>query len=55
MWSGVEPEEGRYNYTYINIMKNIVEILQSNKIFVLLDMDQDVLSSRPGAYDGIPT
>ena len=55
MWAGVEPESGRYNYTYINIMKNIVEVLQANKIYVLLDMHQDVLSSRTGPYDGIPT
>jgi endoglycosylceramidase len=55
MSSGIEPEQGKYNYTYINIMKNIIELLESNQIFVLLDMHQDVLSSRVGSYDGIPT
>jgi len=54
MWAGVEPEPGKYNYTYLNIMKNIVESLESNQIFVLFDMHQDVLSSRSGGYDGIP-
>jgi endoglycosylceramidase len=55
MWSGVEPEPQAYNITYINIMKQIVELLESNNIFVLFDMHQDVLSSRTGTYDGIPT
>ena len=54
MWSGVEPEPRQYNVTYLNIMKNIVELLQSNQIFVLLDMHQDALSTRTGSYDGIP-
>ena len=54
MWLGVEPEPGQYNYTYINIMTNIMKLLESNQIFVTLDMHQDVLSSRTGAYDGIP-
>ncbi|CAF3548970.1 unnamed protein product [Rotaria sordida] len=38
MWSGVEPEPNKYNVTYLNIMKNIIELLESNHIFVLLDM-----------------
>lgn len=54
MWSGVEPEPQKYNETYLNVMKNIIELLQINNIFVLLDMHQDVLSSRTGTYDGIP-
>jgi endoglycosylceramidase len=54
MWAGVEPEPQQYNMTYLNIMKNIVELLQANQIFVLFDMHQDVLSSRTGSYDGIP-
>ncbi|CAF5112238.1 unnamed protein product, partial [Rotaria sp. Silwood1] len=35
-------------------MKQIIELLESNQIFVLLDMHQDLLSSRTGSYDGIP-
>ncbi|CAF2270846.1 unnamed protein product [Rotaria magnacalcarata] len=54
MWAGVEPEPQKYNVTYLNIMKNIIELLESNQIYVLLDMHQDVLSSRTGSYDGIP-
>jgi endoglycosylceramidase len=54
MWSGVEPEPQKYNVTYLNVMKNIIELLESHSIFVLLDMHQDVLSDRTGGYDGIP-
>ncbi|CAF1323867.1 unnamed protein product [Rotaria sordida] len=54
MWAGVEPQRQQYNVTYLNIMKQIVELLESNNIYVVLDMHQDVLSSRFGTYDGIP-
>ncbi|CAF0809908.1 unnamed protein product [Adineta ricciae] len=54
MWTGVEPTPEKYNYTYLNVMKQIVELLQKNQIYVLLDMHQDGLSSRTGLYDGIP-
>ena len=54
MWSGVEPEPQKYNMTYLNIMKQMVDLLGSYDIYVLLDMHQDVLSSRTGSYDGIP-
>jgi hypothetical protein len=54
MWSGVEPEPQKYNVTYLNIMKEIVELLGANQIFVLFDMHQDLLSGRTGSYDGIP-
>ena len=54
MWAGVEPQPKQYNMTYVKIMQQIVELLGSNGIDVLLDMHQDVLSSRTGSYDGIP-
>jgi len=54
MWAGVEPAPQQYNVTYLNIMKQIVELLGTYDIFVLFDMHQDVLSSRTGSYDGIP-
>ncbi|CAF0879721.1 unnamed protein product [Adineta ricciae] len=54
MWSGVEPEPQKYNATYLDVIKNIIELLQLNHIFVLLDMHQDILSSQTGGYDGVP-
>ncbi|CAF1355713.1 unnamed protein product [Didymodactylos carnosus] len=54
MWSGLEPSPNQYDENYLNIMKQIVELLQKYGIYVLLDMHQDVLSTRVGSYDGIP-
>ena len=54
MWAGVEPQPQQYNTTYLNVMKQIMELLHSYDIVVLLDMHQDLLSSRTGSYDGIP-
>ena len=43
MWSGVEPEEGLINQTYINILKEVVENYGNEGIYTILDMHQDVL------------
>merc|ERR1712110_1256168 len=43
MWSGVEPEQGQINETYIDIIKEIVDGLQENGVYTYLDMHQDVL------------
>ena len=48
MWSGIEPEQNQYNDTYITILKSIVNKLHQNDMYVILDMHQDVLSSRFG-------
>ena len=53
MWSGVEPEQGYINETYIDILKEIVDGLQRNGIYTYLDMHQDVLTEVAG-YNGIP-
>lgn len=55
MWSGLVPKKGEINEEYIKHMKEIVESCQDFGIYVLLDLHQDVLSSRFGSYDGIPT
>ena len=54
MWAGVMPEEGVYNQTYISIIKTIVKNLSDRGIYTLLDMHQDVLSSKFCNYDGVP-
>lgn len=53
MWPGVEPVRGQYNYTYINIMKGIVENCQKYGIYVILNMHQDGLSEK-FCGEGIP-
>lgn len=55
MWAGTEPQPQQYNATYLSIMQNIIDLLGSHGIYVLLDMHQDVLSTRTGSYDGIPS
>jgi len=54
MWSGVEPEEGQINDTYIDVIKEIVNGLKDNGIYTYLDMHQDVLKDV-AEYDGIPS
>jgi len=53
MWSGVEPQEGVVNETYIGVLKDIVSGLSDNGIYSYLDMHQDVLTEKAG-YAGVP-
>ena len=55
MWSGVEPNGGEYNATYVAVLKEIVTNLADRGIYAMLDMHQDCLSTRfPPSYDGVP-
>ena len=54
MWSGYNPSPGEFNATYATIVKGIVSRAAAHGIYVLLDMHQDVLSSRFCLYDGVP-
>ena len=40
MWTGLEPEEGAINETYVGVLKEVVEGLGSNGIYTYLDMHQ---------------
>lgn len=54
MWPGMEPNErGSYNQTYIGELQKIVEYLQSNEIYVILDFHQD-LWHRKFCGEGVP-
>ena len=55
MWSGAEPAENNFNMTYYDIVGDIVDSLSKHGISVLLDIHQDVLSSKFCLYDGAPT
>ncbi|VDP88167.1 unnamed protein product, partial [Echinostoma caproni] len=55
MWSGVMPSKGTVSEEYLQQMEEIVKACDEFGIYVLLDMHQDVLSTRFGTYDGIPT
>eukprot|EP00090_Calanus_glacialis_P022185 TRINITY_DN34234_c0_g1_i1.p1 TRINITY_DN34234_c0_g1~~TRINITY_DN34234_c0_g1_i1.p1 ORF type:complete len:569 (-),score=125.49 TRINITY_DN34234_c0_g1_i1:70-1554(-) len=54
MWSGIEPEEGVVNETYVGVLKDIVSGLAENGIYSYLDMHQDVLTEAAG-YAGVPS
>eukprot|EP00058_Branchiostoma_floridae_P015168 XP_002600656.1 hypothetical protein BRAFLDRAFT_102437 [Branchiostoma floridae] len=54
MWAGTEPQEGRYNHTYISILRNITTELGRRGIYVILDMHQDALVRPFTFYDGVP-
>ena len=54
MWTGAEPQEGKFNATYYAIMRTIVLKLASHNIYTLLDVHQDCLSTKFCLYDGVP-
>jgi hypothetical protein len=54
MWSGYNPAPGIFNATYMEVIKATVAKLNSHGIHVLLDMHQDILSSKFCLYDGVP-
>ena len=54
MWTGVAPRAGYYNGTYVAVVKGIVARMAAHGIYALLDMHQDVLSSKFCLYDGAP-
>jgi len=54
MWSGVATGPYVVNSTYLSIMDKIIDNLGKRGIYVILDMHQDVLSSKFGSYDGAP-
>lgn len=46
LWAGVEPARGRYNDTYLAIMKDLVDRLYSKGIMTIVDMHQDAMNER---------
>ncbi|KAL7672929.1 hypothetical protein ACOME3_007805 [Neoechinorhynchus agilis] len=52
-WAAVEPYPFQYNRTYLSHLRFIIDSLAPD-IYVLVDMHQDMLSSRFGSYDSIP-
>lgn len=54
MWSGFNPAPGVFNSTYLQAIQTIVKRLAARGIYTLLDMHEDVLSSKFCTYDGAP-
>jgi endoglycosylceramidase len=54
MWSGVFPQRDVLNQSYIQEMSDIMDKLASRGIYVIIDLHQDMLSSKFDSYDGAP-
>ncbi|HRN94281.1 MAG TPA: cellulase family glycosylhydrolase [Chitinophagales bacterium] len=52
-WGAIEPQQGVYNYNYLNEVKKRVEWYTQNKIHVIIDMHQDVYGYGVGG-NGAP-
>ncbi|XP_046846995.1 endoglycoceramidase-like [Xenia sp. Carnegie-2017] len=46
MWQGLMAERGKFNETYLKIMEGFVQKAAKYGIYILLDMHQNVMSSR---------
>lgn len=46
MWAGVMPARDVINQTYINEILGIVDLLAENGIYAIIDLHQDMLSSK---------
>jgi endoglycosylceramidase len=53
MWPGVEPTKGKYNTTYLAVLKQLVDNLAAKGIYTILDFHQDDLN-RKFCGEGIP-
>ena len=45
-WAGAEPQRGKYNQTYFEVVHRIVDMCKSRGIYVLLEWHQDIFSER---------
>ena len=54
MWSGVMPSKNFINQTYIEEIAKIVSDLESFGLYTIVDLHQDVMSTKFNAYDGVP-
>ncbi len=54
MWSGLMPTKNQINSTYLTEIKNIINNLNAHNIYVIIDLHQDMISSKFNSYDGAP-
>ncbi|PAA52659.1 hypothetical protein BOX15_Mlig021510g1 [Macrostomum lignano] len=54
MWAGVQPRKDAVNATYLAVLSKIVTTLAEHGMYSIMDMHQDVLTSKYGSYDGVP-
>ena len=46
LWAGLEPVEGEYNMTYLDMVEEIVVMAGERGIYSLLDMHQDAFNAK---------
>jgi endoglycosylceramidase len=46
MWAGLMPQKNLINYTYLDEMEKIVVSLEKAGMYVIIDLHQDMLSSK---------
>ena len=46
LWAGLEPVEGEYNMTYLDLVEEIVVMAGERGIYSLLDMHQDAFNAK---------
>jgi endoglycosylceramidase len=46
MWAGLMPKKDYVNTTYLNEMVKIVDMLEEAGLYVIIDLHQDMLSSK---------
>lgn len=51
-WHGIEPQPGVYDETYLNRVKEIVNLAEKYDIYIILDMHQDLFAQK--FIDGAP-
>jgi endoglycosylceramidase len=54
MWTGLRPDIKTVNTTYLNIILKIIDDLSQRGIYVIIDMHQDMMSTKFASYDGVP-
>jgi endoglycosylceramidase len=54
MWTGLMPENNKMNQTYLDAIVSIVNSLAAHDMHVIIDLHQDMMSSRFASYDGVP-
>lgn len=55
VWSGIEPEPGKYNLAYLDSMRQALDWCEKYGMFAFLDLHQDLYSDYGTGYgDGAP-
>ena len=54
MWTGLRSDIKTASTTYSNIILKIIDDLSQRGIYVIIDMHQDMMSTKFASYDDVP-